>query len=80
MMASIPINWFFTVAIPVPWFIRLENLVVFTGVGVCMTDVFSRVMAALDPERGRLPAWCMVLVGALGIEFSYAFGLLGLGA
>src|SRR5260370_31858849 len=39
LIASIPINWFFTVAIPIPWFVLLVNLVVFTGAGVAMADV-----------------------------------------
>ncbi|MBV9122083.1 MAG: hypothetical protein JO112_01825 [Planctomycetes bacterium] len=79
MIASIPINWFFTVAIPVPWVILLVNLAVFTGVGVAMTDVFSRVMASLEPARGRSPAWWLLLVGALGGELFYAFGLFQFG-
>ena len=32
MIASIPINWFFTVAIPHPVVVLVVNLVVFTGV------------------------------------------------
>src|SRR5687768_9334290 len=51
MIASIPINWFFTAAVPIPWFVLLVNLVVFTGVGIAMIDVFSRVMEKLEPER-----------------------------
>jgi hypothetical protein len=54
LMASIPINWFFTVAIPVGWFVLLVNLVVFAGVGAAMVDVFCRVMEHLEPARGRL--------------------------
>ncbi|HEX4069568.1 MAG TPA: hypothetical protein VHX68_00295, partial [Planctomycetaceae bacterium] len=58
MLASIPINWFFTTAIPHPGFVRLVNLVVFAGVGVSMIDVFRRVMCRLEPERqGIYPAW-----------------------
>src|SRR5438046_1081738 len=49
MIASIPVSWFFTVAIPLPWFVLLVNLVVFTGVGVAMVDVFCRVMEKLEP-------------------------------
>ena len=75
LMASIPINWFFTVAIPVGWFVLLVNLVVFAGVGASMVDVFCRVMEQLEPARGRTPAWWLVLVGALGGELFYAFGL-----
>src|SRR5207302_4896176 len=63
MIASIPINWFFTVAVPVPWFVLLVNLGVFAGVGVAMVDVFSRVMERLEPARGRLPAVWLGLVG-----------------
>ena len=66
MIASIPINWFFTVALSdlvadpshVAWLVRGVNLVVFTGVGVAMIDVFGRVMQALEPERGRWPVLC----------------------
>ena len=45
------------------------------GVGVSMADVFSRVMEALEPARGRLPAWWLLLVGAIGGELFYAFDL-----
>lgn len=79
MIASIPINWFFTVAIPVPSFVFLVNVVVFTGVGVAMIDVFSRVMERLEPARGRYPALWLALVGAIGGELFYAFGLFQFG-
>jgi hypothetical protein len=75
MIASIPLNWFFTVAIPHPTFVLAVNLVVFAGVGVAMIDVFCRVMETLEPARGRLPAWWLLLVGAIGGELFYAFGL-----
>jgi hypothetical protein len=75
MIASIPINWFFTVAVPEPWFVQLVNLVVFAGVGVAMIDVFGRVMGSLEPSRGRLPNCFLLMVGAIGIEFFHAFGL-----
>jgi hypothetical protein len=79
MIASIPINWFFTVAVRVPWFVLLVNLVVFTGVGVAMIDVFCRVMERLEPARGRAPAVWLLLVGAIGGELFYAFGLFDFG-
>ena len=72
MIASIPINWFFTVAfadliadpVHVTWLVRAVNLVVFTGVGVCMTDIFGRVMEVLEPDRGRTPVlWLAVVTG-----------------
>src|SRR6516225_4823499 len=75
MIASIPLTWFFTVAIPKPLVVLLVNLIVFTGVGVAMIDVFSRVIARLEPSRGRSPAWWLTLVGAIGAELFYAFGL-----
>src|SRR5437763_9336925 len=49
LIASIPINWFFTVAVPVDWFVLLVNLVVFAGVGAAMVDIFGRVMEQLEP-------------------------------
>jgi hypothetical protein len=75
MIASIPINWFFAVAIPNETVVLLVNLAVFAGVGVAMIDVFGRVMATLEPERGRLPVWWLALVGAIGAELFYWFGL-----
>ena len=75
MMASIPINWFFTVAIPYPPFILVVNLVVFTGVGIAMIDVFGRIMERLEPSRGRMPALWLLLVGTIGGELFYFFGL-----
>ena len=75
MLAAIPVSWFFTVAVPVAPVVLLVHLVVFAVVGVAMIDVFSRVMAALEPDRGRAPAWWLVLVGAIGGELFYAFGL-----
>jgi hypothetical protein len=75
LLASVPINWFFTVAVPVGWFVLLVNLVVFAGVGAAMVDVFCRVMERLEPARGRAPGWWLALVGAIGGELFYAFGL-----
>ena len=79
MVASIPINWFFTVAIPSPMFILLVNLIVFTGVGVSMIDVFHRVMRRLEPNRETTPVWWLVIVGTIGAELFYFFGLFQFG-
>ncbi len=79
MVASIPINWFFTVAIPSPMFILLVNLIVFTGVGVSMIDVFHRVMRRLEPNRGTTPVWWLAIVGTIGAELFYFFGLFQFG-
>jgi hypothetical protein len=75
LLASVPINWFFTAAVPVDWFVLVVNLVVFSGVGAAMVDVFCRVMERLEPARGRAPGWWLLLVGAIGGELFYAFGL-----
>jgi len=75
MLASIPINWFFTVSIPHSGFVLAVNLVVFTGVGISMIDVFNRVMRHLEPTRNATPAWWLYLVGAIGTELFYFFGL-----
>jgi hypothetical protein len=75
MMASIPINWFFSVAVPHPTFVLVVNLTVFAGVGVAMTDVFRRVMQKLEPEREAAPLWWLALVSVIGTELFYFFGL-----
>ena len=40
-----------------------------------MIDVFCRVIESLEPSRGRIPGWWLLLVGAIGGELFYAFGL-----
>ena len=75
MIASIPISWFFSVAIPKEVFVLFVHLVVFLGVGVAMVDVFGRVMSRLEPQRGWLPAWWLLLVTAIGSELFYALDL-----
>ena len=75
MIASVPINLFFSAALPYPPVALVVNLAVFTGVGIAMVDVFARVMRTLEPARGRMPAWWLALVAAIGGELFYAFGL-----
>jgi len=75
MLASIPINWFFTATVPHPGFVLIVNLIVFTGVGVSMTDVFRRVMSRLEPQRQIAPLWWLFIVAAIGCELFYFFGL-----
>lgn len=66
LVASVPISWFFSVAIPAQapelfspraasLIVLGVNLLVFAGVGVSMADVFARVMRALEPGCGRPP-------------------------
>jgi len=75
MIASIPINWFFSVAIPHDGFLLVLNLIVFSGVGVAMIDTFQRVMLRLESARGSAPTWWLVVVGMIGVELFYAFDL-----
>jgi hypothetical protein len=75
MVAAIPVSWFFTAALPWPQVLLVVHLAVFTAVGVAMVDVFCRVIAVLEPSRGREPAWWLLLVGAIGGELMYAFQL-----
>jgi hypothetical protein len=79
MIASVPIAWFFTVAIPHPGFVLLVHFIVFTGVGIAMLDVFGRVLRRLEPERGAAPLWWLGLVGVIGAELFYFLGLFNFG-
>jgi hypothetical protein len=76
ILASVPINWFFTLAAPWAPARLATNLLVFSGVGVAMTDVFVRVLAALEPERSRLfgVAW-VGLVSVIGMELFWLGGV-----
>ena len=87
LIASVPVNWFFSVAIPsLPreligpqWSARAiaaVNCLVFAGVGVAMADVFCRIVERLEPGRGRRPGWILLLVAAIGFQMAYVFGLL----
>jgi hypothetical protein len=87
LIASVPIGWFFSVAVPslppellgpraMAWLVAGVNLLVLVGVGVSMSDVFCRVVERLEPARGRLPGWILILVGAIGFQMAYVFGLL----
>jgi hypothetical protein len=84
MIASVPINWFFSTTVPdLPivsayWaaqIVRGVNLLIFTGVGVSMADVFGRTIQRLEPQYGRRPMWYLALVGILGAQLFYLFGL-----
>ena len=87
LVASTPINWFFSVAIPAQApqlfshaaaerIVIGVNLLVFTGVGVSMADIFGRVMRSLEPERGATAMWVLALVAVIGCDLIYLFGLL----
>ncbi len=75
MMASIPVNWFLSAAVPNAGFVLVVNLIVFAGVGISMSDVFLRVMSRLEPHRKQPPAWWLMLVASMGTELFYFFGV-----
>lgn len=76
LLASVPVTWFFTLALPFEATRWLTNIVVFAGVGFCMADVFSRVMRRLEPTRGGLfrLVW-LGLLTTVGAELFYLSGL-----
>ncbi len=76
MLASIPITWFFSLAMPfviVHWAV---NLVVFAGVSFWMSDVFLRVMKTLEPTRSNTyPFVWLMLLTAIGAQLFWLFGI-----
>jgi hypothetical protein len=80
MIASIPVNWLFTTAVPHAGFVLVVNLVVFAGVGIAMSDVFRRVMHRLEPERETTPVWWLALIAVIGCELFYSFNVFHFGA
>lgn len=86
LVASVPIGGFFSVAMPslpvkpviAAWVVLGVNLLVFAGVGVSMSDIFCRVVAKLEPERESQPTWFLLLVGLIGAQLYYVFGLFSL--
>ncbi len=76
MLASVPVTWFFTLALPFEAARWLVNIVVFTGVGFCMSDVFRRTMIAVDGDGDTL--FHFVWLGLLTIVGSELFYLSGL--
>ncbi len=75
MLASIPVNWIWSVAVPLPPWILAVNLVVFTGVGLAMADVFLRVMRTVDPASRSFPLVWLAILGCVGGEYFYLLGL-----
>ena len=76
MLASVPINWFFSLTLPFPPIRFLVNMVIFTGVGVCMADVFLRVFHVLEPKRPSFSGfWWLGLHAVIGMELFSLFGI-----
>jgi hypothetical protein len=40
-----------------------------------MVDVFRRVMLRIEPQRQFAPVWWLIIVGVIGAELFYYFGL-----
>jgi hypothetical protein len=76
LLACCPIAWFFSVALPYPLLVLAIHMIALLVVGVAMADVYCRVMENLEPQRGRWPAWWLVLVTAISVELFHAFGLI----
>lgn len=74
MLAGVPIAWFFAVAVDSEAVRLAVHVVSFAGVGICMSDVFLRVMAALEPEGGAgfRVAW-LALLSVIGLELFLVF-------
>lgn len=74
MLASVPVLWFFELVTAHPLGRAFAMLSSVTGVGLCMADVFTRCMRAL--EGFRLFHWLWVgLFGAVSLEMFILFGL-----
>lgn len=73
MLASIPIHLLFAAVFESPTVNFLINIVIFTGVGFCASDVLLRAIEIVDPTARRFAARWLVLLGILGAElFAYA--------
>lgn len=77
MLASIPVLWFFELCVPYTPMRVFVNLLVFAGVGLCMSDVFLRVMARLEGFRFLHLAW-LALLSVVGAEMFFVLGLFNL--
>ncbi|MFU8804923.1 MAG: hypothetical protein ACNA8W_14005 [Bradymonadaceae bacterium] len=76
MLAGVPITWFFSLALPFDIFRWLTHIIVFAGVGFCMSDVFLRVMRALEPNRTNpYPLVWLALLTFVGAEFFWLLGV-----
>lgn len=80
MLAGAPLNWFFSVSLPLAAVRAAVSLLVFGGVGVAMTDVFLRVMRAIEPGSSALTRWLwLALIGAIGTQLMILLDLFQLG-
>ena len=76
MLASIPITWFFSLALPYTAIRWAVNLTVFAGVSFWMSDVFLRVMNTLEPTRSKgYPLVWLILLSAIGVQLFWLLGI-----
>jgi hypothetical protein len=76
MLAGVPVSWFFTLAVPWSFVHTAIHLIVFTGVGIAMTDVFLRTMRAIDPDKSSGWSWLWLgLISVIGGELMLLLGL-----
>jgi hypothetical protein len=87
LLASVPIYWFFHVAIPAlapelfservaHGIVAAVNLLVCAGVGLSMADVFWRVISTVEPRHEGQPFWFPALIAVIGGQLFYLFGIL----
>ncbi|MFT7623742.1 MAG: hypothetical protein ACI9WU_002925 [Myxococcota bacterium] len=77
LLASVPISWFFQLALPEPGVSDAINLVVFIGVGACMADVLRRMLRAMEPGSHIFALVWLGLLGLIATELFVLLGLLG---
>lgn len=75
MLASIPVQLLFAVALPYPAVSLGINLVIFAGVGLSTGDVLRRVVNQVAPDSIRFAEYWLVLLGVLGPELFLLFNL-----
>ena len=78
MLASIPVLWFFEFVSPTAGMRLAIVLTSFVGVGLSMSDVFLRLMGALEKVRLLHLLW-LGLLSVVGAEMFYVFGFFQLG-
>lgn len=76
MLASAPVNWFFTLATPWTAARLAVNVLIFVGVGFCMRDVLWRAAEELfDDGPGLYAGVWLALHVTIGVELFVAFGV-----
>lgn len=78
MLAGVPVSWFFTLALPFQAARIGIHLVVFSGVGIAMADVFLRTMKTIDRDESSALSWMwLILISVIGGELMLLLDLFG---